>query len=205
MLENPAHRIELESPFRVTDLKQWVYCPRILYYLTCLPDVRPITYKMEAGVEAGQEEEGRELRRSLRTYGLAEGRREFNVTVTSAHLGLRGTVDMVIWIEGKKDEHLIPVDYKYSRLAGLHYRLQLAAYGMMLEEMDGGIARRGFIYAIPLRRAEEVRLDRPLREKLLVALDAMHRMLATEKMPLATPQRNKCVACEFRRFCNDVI
>ena len=57
----------LTMPFRVTDLKQWVYCPRILYYHHCLPDVRPVTYKMKAGVEAGRAEEGREERRSLRT------------------------------------------------------------------------------------------------------------------------------------------
>ncbi|MBK7917055.1 MAG: hypothetical protein IPJ94_12485 [Chloroflexi bacterium] len=38
--------------FRVIDLKQYVYCPRILYYQTVLPDVRPITYKMEAGIQS---------------------------------------------------------------------------------------------------------------------------------------------------------
>ena len=78
----------LTMPFRVTDLKQWVYCPRILYYHHCLPDVRPVTYTMEAGIEAGRAEEGREERRSLRAYGLASGEREFNVALRSERLGL---------------------------------------------------------------------------------------------------------------------
>jgi len=64
--------IQIEAPFRVTDLKQWVYCPRVLYYAMCLPKIRPTTYKMKAGIEAGQSEEGREERRSLRPYGLKE-------------------------------------------------------------------------------------------------------------------------------------
>jgi hypothetical protein len=34
-----------EQPFtfRVIDLKQYVYCPRILYYQTALPQVRPFS------------------------------------------------------------------------------------------------------------------------------------------------------------------
>ena len=195
----------VETPFRVTDLKQWVYCPRVLYYSTCLPDVRPITYKMQAGIEAGQSEEGREARRSLRAYGLSEGRREFNVLLASTRLGLQGNVDMVIWTGDRKDEQVIPVDYKLSRQAGPHFKLQLAAYGLLLEEREGIPARRGFVYYIPLRRAEEVRLDKRLREKLFTALDAMHRMLWSEAMPPPTPVRAICVACEFRRFCNDVL
>lgn len=193
---------DIEAPFRVTDLKQWVYCRRVLYYAVCLPDIRPVTYKMQAGVEAGRDEEGREARRSLRSYGLEQGRREFNVPLVSDRLGLRGAVDMVIWLEGQGE--VIPVDYKLSEIAGIHFKLQLAAYGLMLEETSGLRARRGFLYSIPRRRAEEVPLGMRLREQLTAALDAMHKMLRYESMPDPTPQRAKCVACEFRRFCNDV-
>jgi CRISPR-associated exonuclease Cas4 len=204
LLSNQLERYQ-EMPFRVTDLKQWVYCPRVLYFHTCLPDVRPVTYKMEAGVEAGQSEEGREARRSLRTYRLAKGRRQFEVPLISTRLGLRGVVDMVIWLEDRPDVQIIPVDYKLSRQPGLHFKLQLVAYGLMLEEMDGGVARRGFLYSIPDRKAEEIRFDGRLRERLFSSVDAMHRMLWSEEMPPPTSQRAKCLACEFRRFCNDVI
>jgi len=215
-------KVDIEAPFRVTDLKQWVYCPRILYYAVCLPDVRPVTYKMQAGVEAGRGEEGREARRGLRAYGLEEGRREFNVPLLSDRLGLRGLVDMVIWLDdtctpfgpgARRGEtacasagrgEVIPVDYKLSEITGIHFKLQLAAYGLMLEEVSGLTARRGFLYSIPRRKAEEVPFDKRMRDRLAATLDAMHRMLRYETMPDPTPQRAKCVACEFRRFCNDV-
>jgi len=196
MLDDP-----LTTPFRVTDLKQWVYCPRILYYQLCLPDVRPVTYKMEHGVEAGQAEEGREERRSLRSYGLSEGEREFNVPLVSERLGLRGEADLVITTA----EEVIPVDYKFSAIDGPHFKMQLAAYGLLLEETRGARVRQGFLYLIPERRAERVPIDERLRAKTLAALEAMRRMLDTEKMPAPTPQLRKCVACEFRRFCNDVL
>ena len=205
MTVSESHLIDSEAPFRVTDLKQWVYCPRILYYALCLPGVRPITYKMIAGIEAGQEEEGREGRRSLRAYGLAHGRREFNVTLVSDRYGLRGLVDMVVWIEVPDAGEVIPVDYKLSRISGEHFKMQVMAYGLMLEEISGLPARRGFLYEIPNRRAEKIALDKRLRDKLLMTLDAMHHMLHTEIMPTATPNRNKCLSCEFRRFCNDML
>ena len=194
--------IDLQAPFRVTDLKQWVYCPRVLYYQVCLPDVRPVTYKMEAGKEAGQAEEGREARRSLRTYGLKEGRREFEIPLLSSTFGLRGKPDMVIWLD--ESHEVIPVDYKLSEIAGEHFKLQIVAYGIMLEEISGYTAKRGFLYSIPARKAEEVKIDKRGREKLQLALTEMHRILRYELMPEPASNHNKCLACEFRRFCNDV-
>lgn len=195
--------IDLEAPFRITDLKQWAYCPRVLFYHVCLPKVRPVTYKMEAGKEAGMAEEGREARRSLRTYGLKEGRREFEVPLLSSTLGLRGKPDMVVWLD--EAHEVIPVDYKLSEIAGEHFKLQIAAYGVMLEEISGYTAKRGFLYSIPARKAEEVKIDKRAREKLQFALTEMQRILRYELMPPPTPNRSKCLACEFRRFCNDVL
>jgi CRISPR-associated exonuclease Cas4 len=83
--------------------------------------------------------------------------------------------------------------------------MQVMAYGLMLEEISGLPAQRGYLYQIPKRRAEKIVLDKHLRDKLLTTLDKMHHMLHTEIMPAPTPNRNKCLACEFRRFCNDVL
>lgn len=192
----------LTTPFMVTDVKQWVYCPRVLYYRVCLPAVRPITHKMEYGIEAGQAEEGREERRSLRAYGLSEGEREFNVRLYSERLGLRGEADMVITTPAGE---VIPVDYKLSTIDGQHFQMQVAVYALLLEEMRGCTVKRGFLYLIPERRAEVVPINTRLRAKTLAALEAMRQMLVSEKMPAPADNLRKCVACEFRRFCNDVL
>jgi CRISPR-associated exonuclease Cas4 len=193
--------------FRVTDLKQYCYCPRIIYYHHCLPDIRPVTYKMVAGIEAQDEEEFREARRSLRVYGLKRGETETNVYLESAHLGLRGQVDFVIKTDDNTRQawELIPVDYKLSRgPLGLHFKLQLLAYGLMLEETRQIPVRRGFLYAIPTRRVTEVAFTPALKTTLNQALALMAEVVDREQMPAPTPQRAKCEACEFRRFCNDV-
>lgn len=192
---------------RVTDLKQYSYCPRIIYYYYCLPQIRPLTYKMEAGLAAQDEEEVREARRSLRVYGLRRGQGESNVWLESSGLGLRGQVDWVIQTDDnlRGEPELIPVDYKLSSgPLGLHFKLQLLAYGLLLEEMRGIPVRRGFLYAIPKRQATEVAFTADLRRTFKETLTAMTETVMQELMPEPTKQRAKCEACEFRRFCNDV-
>ncbi len=201
MLENQIDTI----PFRVTDFKQWVYCRRVLYYLYCLPKVRPVTYKMKAGIEAGLHTEELEERRSLRGYGLDHGERRYNVSLSSTRYGLRGIADMVIDSSEDGVHEIIPVDFKDSDKAGPHFALQLTAYALMLEETLGCTIKRGFLYMIPLRHAEEVPINSRIRTRFANELDDLMNMLYKEAMPVPTRQLNKCVVCEFRRFCNDVL
>lgn len=187
--------------FTVTDLKQYTYCPRVVFYAYCLPLLRPETYKMAESQQAHEEETQREQRRSLKVYGLPEGAFAFDVTLKSEALGLTGRVDAVI----RTTDEQIPVDYKNSdRPPGPHFRLQVAAYGMMLEEVDNRPVRRGFLYSIPLRKASEVAINTAMRSRVRAAVQAMRRMVAQEAMPEPPTVRARCVACEFRRFCNDL-
>lgn len=190
--------------FRVIDLKQYVYCPRILYYQTVLPEIRPLTYKMEAGIQAHVQAEGREKRRSLRTYGLQTGERFFNVPLVSPELGLSGLVDMVIETEMER----IPVDYKQAKKITPHVKLQLMAYGRLLETQQTSpakVVRRGFIYLLPMRQAVEIAFTPALRRQFAQALQELADIAAAQRMPLPTPHNGRCPDCEFRRFCNDVV
>jgi len=194
--------------FRVVDLKQYVYCARLIYYHHCWPEVRPITYKMEAGLAAQEAEETRAARRSLRAYGLQRGECRHQVALASEHLGLRGVADMVIDTDNNPlhERELIPVDYKLtSRQMGFHFKLQLVAYGLLLQETYDLPVKRGYLYSIPDRKASEVAFTPSLRTRLEQALLEMRDIVSKEYMPAPTKQRAKCEACEFRRFCNDVV
>lgn len=186
----------------VTDLKQWFYCPRVAYYMRCLPGVRPTTYRMQAARDAHAAEEDRERRRSLRTYGLDSGERDYGVELSSGSLGVRGKIDLVV----RRADEVIPIEYKDSPgRTGRHLLLQLAAYGLLLEEATGLPARRGYLYFIPTRRARRVELDAALKTETRAAIAAIQAMIASEAMPAPTPWRRRCIECEFRRFCNDVV
>jgi len=133
-------------------------------------------------------------------YGEIDGERIFDVAVQAPMLGLSGHIDEVV----DTGAELIPVDYKLANKAAFHFKVQLAAYALLLEETQIVIVRRGFLYLIPLRRAQEVRITPKLRRSVREALDAMYLIRATEGMPGPTEWRRRCSDCEFRRFCNDV-
>ncbi|MBI5930824.1 MAG: CRISPR-associated protein Cas4 [Chloroflexi bacterium] len=186
--------------FTITDLKQYIYCPRVFYYHTCLPDVRPVTYKMEAGIAAHETEPKRAARRSLEVVGAPNGIRHFEVAVLSRALGLTGRIDEVI----ETATEFIPVDYKLARQAGDHFKIQLAAYAMLLEEQFQIKIKGGLLYLIPLRKSLTIPITPALRQKVEQALEDMRRIAITEWMPAPPANHRQCVDCEFRRFCNDV-
>lgn len=191
---------------RVVDLKQYEYCPRVVYYQYCLPGIRPTTYKMAAGIEAQNRVEQLELRRSLRAYGLAEGTRHFNVPVESATLGCTGQVDLVVETEDDGFHRLIPVDFKLSRKEpGRHFKLQLACYALMLEESWGLPVEEAAIYLIPVKRSVAVPMTTRLKNDARRKLSEIRELVLHQRVPPPTKRRAKCVGCEFRRFCNDVM
>lgn len=186
----------------VSDLKQWAYCPRVVFYGYCMPRLRPQTFKMEASQEEHEEEKGRERRRTGQLYGLPEAERLENVRLESERLGLSALVDLVL----RKGERAWPVDYKLSEhlKTAEHYKLQLTAYGLLLEEAWGVRCESGFLYGLGERKVEEVRLTPRLRAQVEGMIGEIRSAIAAERMPEPTPQRGRCVNCEYRRFCNDV-
>ncbi|OQY83648.1 MAG: CRISPR-associated protein Cas4 [Anaerolineae bacterium UTCFX5] len=192
--------LEAAQPFTVTDLKQHIYCQRISYFHLCLPDIRPVTRKMSIGIERHVDERKRAARRTMAMYGLTEGELLFDVDVTSSRLNLVGRLDQLVIAA----DELIVVDYKVASRHGKHQEVQLAAYAMMAEESYLLPAKRGFIYLTKAKKAVEIRISSQLRKIVESALQEMTVIQQTEWMPQPTEWRQRCLDCEFRRFCNDV-
>jgi CRISPR-associated exonuclease Cas4 len=191
---------------RVIDLKQYEYCPRVVYYDYCLGGLRPTTYKMAAGIAAQERVNELEERRSLRAYGVKEGERHYHVPVLSEKLGCSGQIDLVIESHDDKRPRLLPVDFKLSRREpGRHFKLQLACYAMMLEDDWGQAVAEGAIYLIPTKQVVKVPITARLRQETIHQLLAIRHMVTAQRVPPPTAQRSRCVNCEFRRFCNDVV
>lgn len=185
----------------VTDIRQWGYCRRILYYTYCVPLRRPTTYKMAEGQLQHEETAELEHRRSLRAYGLDEGERLFNVRLYSERLGLSGNIDMLIITP----HEIIPVEYKHGQPPlALNHRAQLAAYTLLVEDLYHKPVRRACVYWIRQKRAEYIAITSEMRRQVRHIQEAIGDMLAHERMPPPARNPRRCRECEFRRFCNDV-
>lgn len=189
-----------EEAVTISLLKQYAYCPRVVYYETCTPKVRPVTYKMLAGNNAHDRERSRAARRTMFAYQVPAGERHFDVRLVSPELGLAGLVDEVVTTP---DEALV-VDYKMSDWAGDNHLIQVAAYSLLVEAGFNLPVKRSFIYLMKVRRFEEVPVDSGLRNSVLETLQNIRQIRDCEYMPPPVEAKNKCLSCEFRRFCNDV-
>jgi len=103
-------------------------------------------------------------------------------------------------------ENVFPVEIKHtSQKINVNAKCQLAAYAMMLEEFSGKTVEYGFIYRIIKQSITAVPILSTLRQKTLSAIADMQELITQEIMPEPPRQRGKCMECEFRRYCRDVI
>src|SRR5207248_7147250 len=89
------NKMKVICDFRVTDLKQFEYCPRIPFYQHVMGFHGKPTFKMEQGKLAQAAIEALDKRRRLREYGLTEGKRHFGASIVSEALGLAGKLDLL--------------------------------------------------------------------------------------------------------------
>jgi CRISPR-associated exonuclease Cas4 len=184
-----------------TDLKQWAYCPRILFYRYVLP-VRPApTYKMQRGKDIQAAVEALERRRGFRAYGMRDGERRFGLWLHSERLGLSGKLDLLIVTR----DACYPVDFKDTEGGPRrNHRLQLAAYALLAEEAFERPASDGFIYLVPEKRVVGLELREADRDEVREAIRGVRRMIRQEELPPPTTVRRRCTACEFRNYCRDI-
>ncbi len=143
----------------------------------------------------------REERRSLKAYRLSQGERQFNISLYSARLALSGKLDMAI-LTGNE---IIPVDFKNtSGSVGLNHKYQLVGYALLLEDKWQKPVRRGFVYLVPQKKAEEIIITDNMRIFFKQTLAKIRKMIESESLPLPVRRKGHCTDCEFINFCNDI-
>lgn len=185
----------------ISDLKNWGYCARVVYYRRFFSGAGAATYKMKAGVAAQEMLERLEVRRTLGRYGYEGAQRKFGLWLVDEELGLSGKLDVLLerWDDGAV------VDFKLtSGEPGENHRLQLAGYALLVEAKLKIAVPTGFLVRIPDEKVFEIPIDEALRERVRSGLAAMKRMTEEERCPEATEVRGRCVDCEYANFCGDI-
>jgi CRISPR-associated exonuclease Cas4 len=188
-------------PLRVNDLKQFEYCPRIVFYNTVMPVERKSTVKMERGKEIELKLDALEARRTLRRYRLAEGQRRYHVWLSSDRLGLSGRLDLLIVAR----DGCYPVDFKHTRdRPHRNHVLQVGGYALLVEEVMQKPVPAAFIYIAPRNQLVRVVVTEGLKGLVRKRLDQIREMIREQFLPEPTPVRARCEECEFRNYCGDV-
>ncbi len=185
---------------KVTDIKQYVYCPRIIYFTYVCPVQKKVTRKMRYGQEAHLELDRLEKRRTFKRYNFKDGERKFHTSLYSPRLGLGGKLDMHILAEGE----IFPVEFKHSSQGtSLNHKYQLVAYAMLLEDTYNKPVRYGFI-CTDAGKVTPLEVTPNTRAFVKEILEKIRLLVSKEWMPNKAGKKGKCVDCEYRNFCGDV-
>lgn len=183
------------------DLKQWFYCPRVVFYHRFTPAAGVPTAKMKIALGAQAQIELLEARRTLKPYGLDEAERIFNPWLSSDAVGLQGRPDLIL----EAPNRIAVVDFKLTggdvteNLAA-----QVTAYSMIAEDVYKKPAPVGFIYRIPDSAVLPVEITPERRASIQGAVAAILAMMEAEALPEPTSFRKRCEDCEYANFCADI-
>jgi len=185
----------------VNDLKQFSYCPRIVYYHWVMPVHPPTTFLMQRGHLQEERFERLEPRRVLSCYGFDDAARHFGLEITSESLGIIGKVDLIL--EGFERVAVVEFKATASRLAD-NWKLQLCAYSLLAEEHFQRPCPVGFVVLNDREECIEVELNDALRDQTYSVLKQARALVMRQEFPDPTAVRARCAQCEYRNFCGDV-
>ncbi len=188
---------ECEEPVPVSELRQYHFCPRVVYYHVL--GVKEVEKEyMKAGKEKQEEIWSRERRRKtlagLRRLKVDE--RVSGLYMTSWRLCLAGTLDLAV----RMGKEWAVVEVKGSRRpkdVPIGHRVQGAAYSMLLEERMGTLTRRFFLlYEDEL---VEVPMTREIRDHTMWTVKQVLRIYRG-KIPRIR-RTKKCSSCGYEAYC----
>lgn len=184
----------------VTWIKQYYFCPRIIYYLGVLGYSEKLTESMIEGKESHLTEEQRTKRRKT----VAGGRREAakaswsKIAAASKKFGLYGVIDEA----SETDNGLVIVENKFMKAPKKPYPshiYQAVAYAMLAEETLGKIARKIAIKYTRDNKTFEIPLTEDLRKHILWIVSRIKSIIDNEKIPRGSYK--KCRNCGFAKIC----
>lgn len=184
-----------------SDLSQYYYCKRKVYFLK----VAGVQARARRKMEIGKDEHVHEFKRMLERNDLFGIPRE-NVNevlkkkyLVSSRLRLKGIVDLLLAL---KDGSYVPVEMKYTDdpCVNLSRKRQLHAYMLLCDEALGGECELGILYFPIQNLSVQVRASYGDKARVKEDLKMIFEMFKTESLPRKAPVW-KCGYCEVKKFC----
>jgi CRISPR-associated exonuclease Cas4 len=189
----------------VSEIKQYVYCPRTVYYSSVLKaDVKLSSQQWEGRVIHDEiyKKDKRRVGSIVKIKEFLGAKKLFGLNLESEKLRLRGTLDCLII----KDNEHIPVDYKSmksnKKKVWLDHKVQIAAYSLLVEEEFLTTVKRAFVYYEPEGLAVKVAITPSLRRLTSMIIKEVLKIKEEEYMPKRTIDERKCKGgCGYLWIC----
>jgi len=194
--------LEPEVFITVSDVMEYLFCPRFTYFMYCLgiPQREEKRYKVLKGRELHEARE--KVNKSYIRKKLQCVRKDVSVFLVSRTYHVRGEVDEVLFLE---DRTAAPLDYKFAEFKDTVFRThryQSALYGLMIADTYGVEVKRGFVcYTRSNHLVKEVNLREKDFERARALVNEVLKIIQEGFYPEATKYKARCVDCTYRNIC----
>jgi len=198
---------DVAEPFvSVTDIKHYIYCPRLIYFDKVLHATPVFGSQQEDSKELHEDYVKKELRRKDAIYYSPEfvgAEKLLFTTLSSGNLELQGNVDCII--KTASDEY-VPVDYKNMASdrgrAWMDHKYQLVAYALLVEENFDTVVRRGFVNYVPETLILQLEITPTMKSYVKRVLGHIRRIIKEEELPPIRVAKQKCTGgCGHKQIC----
>jgi CRISPR-associated exonuclease Cas4 len=191
-----------------TDVKQFVFCPRVTYF-TKVMRLKPI---MGSQQEAGKKSHDKLSRLEKRRQSLLKAKlpisiehKQFDVSLVSNKLEAMGRLDMLVQTSAKE---YIPVEFKdmFSNRGKLHldHKYQLVVLALLVEDTFNVIVQRGIVHYMRDEITVNTRISVGMKNRAKTYIKRIKQMIHSGKIPNSRRQcRFQHVGCGYADQCTD--
>lgn len=177
------------------EIRQFEYCKRILFFRHVVQAPMLKTYKMEQGAQ--KHEQLQKMASNAEEYA----QKYYNIYLTDPEIGLVGLIDYFEF-DGKE---AYPVEIKSGNIPpeGLEnaHKCQVAAQAMLIEKNFDFLVKMVRVYYSKHDKVVDYPIGIEDRQKVLKIIVEINKMLASERIPVPTNDKGKCVDCECQKYC----
>jgi len=183
----------------VSLVKQYHFCPRIVYFSEILGVKERVTELMKEGKDIQRDEERKDKRRkTLLGKGLSANLRIKQLHLSSKRLSLEGIVDLV-----NIDEKICLVERKAAKAPKKipkNHLYQLVAYALLVEETLKKPLKEIIIHYIKSDSLIKIEITYDMKKHVIWTIDQIKKILEKEYLP---PYKWKpaCKSCGYKWIC----
>ncbi|MHA1273979.1 MAG: CRISPR-associated protein Cas4 [Promethearchaeota archaeon] len=185
-----------EKPFIGTeDIRQYMYCPRKLYFRYVVRAPMRQTYKMQYGAE---EHEKFQKKINIASKSV---QKYYDIYLSDAELGLLGLIDYFEY-DGKE---AFPVEIKTGNIPPSDLenpdKMQVTAQAILIEKNFDFLVKKVRVFYSKFKKIVDYPIGIEDKLKVLKLIKKINNLINSERVPGPTKEKAKCLDCECRNYC----
>jgi CRISPR-associated exonuclease Cas4 len=193
---------EEETIITISDVLEYLFCPRFIYYMHCLdiPQHEEKLFKVLKGREVHHEKMITNPEYLRKKLGVVK--KELNVFIASKRHHIKGIVDEVLFLN---DGTAAPFEYKFAEFKGTifqTYRNQLVLHALMIRENYNVDVKKGFIcFTRSNNHIEKVDFTEQDFQNGIGIVREILEIIEKGYFPEKSKYKSKCIDCCYGTMC----